>query len=152
VKRTRGALIGGIMSGLRTPVEGLTRRALLAAGGCALITFPRATNAAGSGITLIMVDDPNCKYCRKFEAEIGGRYPKTEEGRFAPLFKVRRKSRELAGFDPIIYTPTFLLVRGTTEAGRITGYPGAQYFFPELGALLAKVGFMPGLSGAPSRT
>ena len=128
----------------------LSRRALLA-GGAALLACPAAATAAFE-ITLIMVDDPNCGYCRKFEAEIGGRYPKTAEGRFAPLYKVRRKSRELAGFDPVIYTPTFLLVRGTSEIGRITGYPGARNFFPELDVLLSKAGYMPGLQTAPSRT
>ena len=96
-----------------------------------------------------MVADPDCRYCRTFEAEIGPRYPGTAEGRFAPLFKVRRKSRELSSFNPVISTPTFLLVRGTEEVGRITGYHGAGFFFAELDQVLAKVGFVPGLPGKP---
>jgi hypothetical protein len=128
----------------------LSRRSLLIAS-MAVIVAPSAFAASKRpDISLIMVDDPNCSYCRKFEAEIGGRYPKMAQGRFAPLFKVRRKSPELARFNPVIYTPTFLVIRGTEELGRITGYPGAEYFFSELDPLLAKAGFMPGLSPPPS--
>lgn len=96
---------------------------------------------ASAGIKLIMVDDPNCRYCRLFDAEIGGRYAKTDEGRYAPLVRVRRKSHELKGLNPVIYTPTFLLVRNGEELGRITGYPGPEYFFSELRELLGRTGF-----------
>ncbi len=107
--------------------------------------------AAGSGgLGLIMVDEPNCVYCRKWEAEIGGGYARSAQGRFAPLVKVRRKSRELSGFNPVIYTPTFILVRRGEELGRITGYPGREFFYPELDALLAQAGFAPGLAPAAS--
>jgi hypothetical protein len=130
----------------------VSRRALIA-GIATVLSAPTAFAASKRGdISLIMVDDPNCSYCRKFEAEIGGRYPKMAQGRFAPLFKVRRKSPELAQFNPVIYTPTFLLIRGTDEVGRITGYPGADYFFAELDPLLAKAGFMPGLSQPSAST
>lgn len=125
----------------------LSRRALLAVAA-ALIAPP--VQAAGDGLTLIMVDEPGCSYCRKFDAEIGGRYPKSAEGRFAPLVKVRRKSPQLAGFNPVIYTPTFILTRRGEELGRITGYPGPMYFFSELDQLLAKAGFAPGPGSGPS--
>lgn len=108
--------------------------------------------AGGDNLTLIMVDEPGCRYCRKFDAEIGGRYPKTAEGRFAPLVKVRRKAPELARFNPVIYTPTFILARRGEELGRITGYPGPHYFFSELDALLAPAGFAPGLTTGSSAT
>ena len=45
----------------------------------------------------------------------------------------------------MIYTPTFILVRRNEELGRITGYPGAEYFYAELDSLLAKVGYAPSL-------
>jgi hypothetical protein len=125
-----------------------SRRALLA-GGALLWATPGAA-ADPSALKLLMVDEPGCRYCRLFDAEIGGRYPKTAEGRFAPLVKVRRKSPELAGLNPVIYTPTFILVRRREELGRITGYPGQTYFFPELDQLLAQAGFAPGISSSPS--
>ena len=140
------------MKASKQAIVGPSRRAVIAGGIAGAVSLWIRPALAATGITLIMVDDPNCGYCRKFEAEIGPRYPRTAEGRFAPLFKIRRKSRELSAFNPVIYTPTFLLVRGTEEVGRIIGYPGADYFFPELDQLLAKAGYAPGLTEGPSRT
>lgn len=131
------------------PRFSVSRRAVLT-GLTAAVGVPCAwmrVEAAGStGLSLIMVDEPGCVYCRKWEAEIGGGYARSAQGRFAPLVKVRRKSRELSGFNPVIYTPTFILVRRGEELGRITGYPGRQYFYSELDLLLAAAGFAPGLT------
>ena len=118
----------------------------LAAAASLPFHAPPSKAASPDGLSLIMVDEPGCVYCRKWEAEIGGGYARSAEGRFAPLVKVRRKSRELSGFNPIIYTPTFILVRRGEELGRITGYPGREYFYPELDTLLTSAGFAPGLS------
>lgn len=117
----------------------LTRRRALAVALAAVIQPGRLW--AGSGVKLMMVDDPNCRYCRLFDKEIAGLYPKTDEGRFAPLVRVRRKSAELKGLNPVIYTPTFVLVRNGEELGRITGYPGPEYFFSELRELLRRTSF-----------
>lgn len=89
---------------------------------------------------LIMVDDPACRFCRKFDAEVGPGYPSTRQGRIAPLIKLRRDSYELGalGLAPAVYTPTFILMRGKREVGRMTGYPGAEYFFEELDTLIER--------------
>lgn len=123
----------------------LSRRTLLA--GLASATALPAAAAGSSGLDLIMVDEPGCVYCRKWDAEIGRGYGRTAQGRFAPLVRVRRKARELANLNPVIYTPTFILVRRGEEMGRITGYPGAEYFYSELDALLAQAGYAPSLPG-----
>jgi hypothetical protein len=117
----------------------MSRRAAigLALAGC----LSPARVLASAGVKLIMVDDPNCRYCRLFDKEISGLYPKTDEGRYAPLVRVRRKSPELRGLNPVIYTPTFVLVRNGEELGRITGYPGPEFFFSELRVLLGRTGF-----------
>ncbi|MEQ1697242.1 MAG: thioredoxin [Hyphomicrobiaceae bacterium] len=128
----------------------LARRTFLT--GLAAVTavpsllLPNTSAAGNAGLSLIMVDEPGCVYCRKWEAEIGGGYARSAQGRFAPLVKVRRKSRELSAFNPVIYTPTFILVRRGEELGRITGYPGRAYFYSELDTLLASAGFIPGVS------
>jgi hypothetical protein len=127
-----------------------SRRVVLT--GLATLALLPGRALAQSGLILLMVDDVNCRYCRKFDAEIGGGYPRSPQGRIAPLQKVRRKSRELQPFNPVIYTPTFLLVRRGEELGRITGYPGADYFYPELDLLLAKEGYAPGPAARPSGT
>lgn len=83
-----------------------------------------------------MVDEPGCRYCRMWDAQVGAGYTATREGRLAPLTRLRRHSARLKGLRPVIYTPTFILLSGGREVGRITGYPGPMYFWEELSALL----------------
>ncbi len=92
-----------------------------------------------------MVEEPGCRFCRQWDTEIGGAYRKTAEGRFAPLKRVRREDPDVKGLAPIVYTPTFVVMRSGEELGRITGYPGADYFYEELRPILAAAGFFPGL-------
>lgn len=126
----------------------LSRRTLLA-GLASTAALPCAA-ASSTGLDLIMVDEPGCVYCRKWDVEIGRSYGRTAQGRFAPLVRVRRKARELANLNPVIYTPTFILVRRGEELGRITGYPGAEYFYSELDILLSAAGYTPSLPGQSS--
>lgn len=96
--------------------------------------------ARAEATTLIMVDNPACHYCRRWNKEVGGGYGRTAEGRAAPLKRVGRDSKVLLGFAPVIYTPTFILVRDGREIGRITGYPGQLYFWEELSQLMSSAG------------
>lgn len=98
------------------------------------------TLARAEAATLIMVDDPACHYCRRWNKEVGGGYGRTGEGRAAPLQRVRRDSKILRGFAPVVYTPTFILVRDGREVGRITGYPGQLYFWEELSQMMSSAG------------
>jgi hypothetical protein len=90
--------------------------------------------------TLIMVDDPACHYCRRWNKEVGGGYSRTAEGLAAPLKRVGRDSKILAGFAPVIYAPTFILAQNGRELGRITGYPGQLYFWEELSQMMSSAG------------
>jgi hypothetical protein len=116
---------------------------LLAGAGLA----DRAAHAArpATGIRLVMVEEPGCRFCRKWDAEIAPGYRKSAEGRFAPLKRVRRGAPELRGLAPIVFTPTFVVLRSGEELGRITGYPGADYFYSELRPILSAAGFLRGL-------
>lgn len=102
-----------------------------------------AVARAETGVRLIMVEEPGCRFCRQWDAEIAPGYRKTAEGQFAPLKRVRRGAAELKGLAPIPFTPTFIVMRNGQELGRITGYPGADYFYTELRPLLSQVGFLP---------
>lgn len=105
--------------------------------------FSAGSAVAASDVQLIMVDDPVCHYCRKWDAEIGGGYAASDEGRFAPLRRVRRGSAELGALAPVVYTPTFIVLQSGAEVGRVVGHPGANYFYGELRVVLAKAGFTP---------
>lgn len=125
--------------------EQISRRAALGlffGGGALLLSAVRAGAQGESGVTLIMVEQPGCRFCRMFDAEIGLSYEANAEARFAPLTRVRRGAREIADFAPVVYTPTFIVVRGGQEIGRISGYPGPAYFWSELREILQTVGYV----------
>lgn len=135
------------------PRKGLGRvLARIAVAGLAMMAVsalpaagPPPAAAVSSQVRLIMVHEPGCRFCRKWEADIGPSYPRSAEGRFAPLVRVRRNAEALKGFAPVVYTPTFIVVRRDEEIGRITGYPGPDYFWEELDPILAVAGYSPGL-------
>ena len=107
----------------------------------ALIGFGFAAQAA----ELIMVEEPGCAWCAKWESELGDIYPKTSEGKYAPLRKV--KLHDLKRSDgpdtlgvmpsrPVVFTPTFLLVEDGKELTRLQGYPGEDFFWGLLEQML----------------
>lgn len=90
---------------------------------------------------LIMVEQPGCHYCEAWHDEVAPEYPKTAEGRFAPLVRVQLKdgAPEGVSFDrPAVFTPTFILVEDGEELARIEGYPGEDFFWGLLDAMLKK--------------
>ena len=94
---------------------------------------------------LLMVQDEACFWCEAWENEIGAIYPKTAEGKFAPLSRIdlanSLNDERLA--DRIIFTPTFILIKENEEVARIEGYPGAAFFWTLLEeALTNNTGFM----------
>jgi len=117
----------------------IDRRAFIL-GAAALAGTARAENAAGK-FELVMVEEHGCPWCARWNAEVGPIYPKTAEGRIAPL---RRIDISEVGGDGlavdmrVVFTPTFLLVRDGAEIGRIEGYPGEELFWWFLAALMQK--------------
>ena len=101
-----------------------------------------AAAASARAAELVMFDDPTCVWCRRWLAEVGPGYPKTEEGRRAPLRRVYVRNQAQSGValkSAVTGTPTFVLADEGREIGRIVGYPGAEYFYPMLGELLQKL-------------
>ena len=111
------------------------------------LTWARNAMAAddlfGGRTVLVMVDDAGCVYCAKWDREVRSGYEASAEGRFAPLERWRIGSRELSGLGRLSYTPTFVLIVGGKEAGRIIGYAGQDFFWGEIDRLYAKAGFKP---------
>jgi hypothetical protein len=91
---------------------------------------------------LIMLERPGCSWCLRWNREIAPVYPKTAEGRQAPLRRVDVTEpwpADLAGVDGDLYTPTFIVVDNGTEIARLRGYPGEDFFWPLLGEMLGKL-------------
>ncbi|HTO64325.1 MAG TPA: thioredoxin [Bradyrhizobium sp.] len=89
---------------------------------------------------LVMFERTGCAWCARFDSDIAPLYPKTDEGRAAPLRRVDRDQplpADLEGIDPGAFTPTFIVVDNGREIGRIRGYPGDAFFFGLLDRILA---------------
>ena len=91
---------------------------------------------------LIVIESDDCPYCKRFHAEIGVAYPKTEEGKRAPLRLLdisKPMPEEYRNVKPARVTPTFILVENNREVDRMIGYPGDEYFWFLLGEMLEKL-------------
>ena len=87
---------------------------------------------------LLMAEEAGCYWCARWNTEIGSIYPKTEEGRMAPLvrYDLRSDTPDVEFARRVSYTPTFILVTDGKEVGRIEGYPGEDFFWGLLGKII----------------
>lgn len=91
---------------------------------------------------LIMLEQRGCVWCQKWNEEIGGIYPKTDEGKRAPLRRLDIHSEipdDLAHIRIERFTPTFVVMDQGKEIGRIRGYGGDEFFWFLLNEILAKL-------------
>lgn len=96
---------------------------------------------ASAETRLLMFEQPGCTWCARWHAEIGPAYPRTAEGRTAPLERLQLGAALPADTvidRPATFTPTFVLVEDGREVGRIEGYPGEDFFWPLLAELIAR--------------
>lgn len=91
---------------------------------------------------LLMVERDGCSWCVAWDREVAPAYAKSAEGRLAPLRRIDIADWRRAGVTftmPPTVTPTFVLVSDGREIGRITGYPGADFFWGLLDEMLRKL-------------
>ena len=105
-----------------------------------------ATLNAAAQTTLVMVEEQGCMWCARWNEELGDIYPKTAEGRAAPLTRLDIHDARPDGMTfarALTFTPTFVLVVDGMETSRIEGYPGEDFFWGLLGQMLtwAKIDF-----------
>ncbi|CTQ31349.1 hypothetical protein JAN5088_00104 [Jannaschia rubra] len=98
-----------------------------------------APGVATAEVTLVMGEEAGCIWCARWNAEVAPEYPLTAEGHAAPLRRIDIHASvpddlDLAG--RIRFTPTFILVHDGREIARREGYPGEEFFWPVLGAML----------------
>lgn len=108
--------------------------------------------AAAAETRLMMFDQAGCHWCARWTADIGTEYPLTEEGTIAPLLRHRLRDPLPEGLtldSPPRLTPTFVLVHDGREIGRIEGYPGEDFFWGLLDAMIDK---LPPDTGAEDET
>lgn len=91
---------------------------------------------------LVMFETTGCPWCVYWKREIAPKYPKTDEGKAAPLRLVDMRAErpaDLAALAPVKAAPTFVLMHDGREVGRIVGFPGEDFFWPMLAQMLEKV-------------
>lgn len=91
---------------------------------------------------LLVVEQPNCPYCEQFNREVADIYPKTDEGKLAPIVRVQLLEAwpdKYKSVKPPPVTPAFILVNQGQEVDRLLGYPGDEHFWFLIGELLSKL-------------
>jgi len=124
------------MKGLRNRFFEMS--AALTLGLVVLASAPVSLQAA----QLIMLEQSGCHWCKMWNEEIGVAYPKTDEGKLAPLRRVDIHAAlpvDLKGLKKANYTPTFVVWHNGREIDRLRGYPGEHFFWPMLQQMLAKI-------------
>jgi len=96
---------------------------------------------ARADLVLAMFERAGCAYCIMWDNEIGPIYPKTTEGKVAPLRKIDLHAKlppDVALTSKPQFTPTFVLLRDGVEIDRLEGYPGEDFFWGLIGNMLKK--------------
>lgn len=117
---------------------------LMAIAGAVLVGFgspalTRETAPTGGPLRLIMIEEPGCSFCLRWRQDVEPGYTNSTEGQRAPLQTAMRGDPAIRQIERIVYTPTFVLMQGETEIGRIVGYAGADLFWWQLGELWRKL-------------
>lgn len=94
----------------------------------ALVLLPRPALAE---TYLLMAEETGCFWCARWNTEIAPIYPKTVEGKTAPLrrYDLHGEAPDVTFERRVHYSPTFILVENGHEVGRIEGYPGEDFFW-----------------------
>lgn len=110
---------------------------------CLLMLFLLANIASASESRLLMFEEEFCPFCAQWKREVGVIYHKTPQGRQYPLHTIDIDSdyAEYESLTDIRYTPTFVIWQNDREVGRITGYPGEDFFWGLLDQILEKLRF-----------
>lgn len=115
-------------------------RALSVLMGLAILASPAV--AQSRVVELLVVEKAGCPWCVAWDREVAPAYERSAEGRIAPIRRMDIAEWRRSGIRflaPLTATPTFVLVADDREIGRITGYPGADFFWGLLGEMLAKL-------------
>lgn len=111
---------------------------LVAAATLAWLAAPLAAAAS----ELLMFERAGCIWCARWDRDIAPIYAKTDEAKLLPLRRVNIDRGMPDGITlaaPVRYTPTFVVIDGGREIGRITGYINDESFWGLLGSYVGKL-------------
>jgi thioredoxin-related protein len=105
-----------------------------------LISSATSASEKDGAFRLIYVFSEQCVFCIAWERDVGRLYGDTEYAKKAPLFKIKISlfSSYFTDVMPKVSgTPTFILMKGNDEVGRIVGYQNRDMFFWALSEYIA---------------
>lgn len=108
-----------------------------------MLSVTAIVQSAAADTELVMVEEHGCIWCERWNTELSEIYPKTVEGKAAPLRRMdlhAPKPNDIEFARSLNFTPTFVLVVDGVEKGRIEGYPGEDFFWGLLGRMLTDAG------------
>jgi hypothetical protein len=111
----------------------------------AALAFPMALSStllAAADSYLLMAEEDGCYWCARWDKEISQIYPKTPEGKAAPLkrYDLRGETPDVDFKQRVTFTPTFIVVSDGKEVNRLEGYPGEDFFWGLLSQMLSRAG------------
>jgi thioredoxin-related protein len=97
----------------------------------AFAAFASVAPAMAQTLELVLFERPGCVFCARWDREVGAVYPLTEVGKKAPLRRVNLAEGQpkLQVDQPVLYSPTFVLMKDGREVGRIIGYRDDAMFW-----------------------
>lgn len=101
---------------------------------------PKPVDLATAPAVLLMIEEPGCPYCARWDRDIRKAYEASDEGAIAPLVRRRLGAADITFIKGVVYSPTFVLLASGREVGRILGYQGADLFWMQLSGLIGKAG------------
>ena len=85
-----------------------------------------------AGTSLIMVTSDYCPFCKAWENDVGTVYDKSPYAQTLPLTRInigRPIPEGVVLQEPVVGTPTFLIIRDSQEIGRQHGYDDKEMFW-----------------------
>lgn len=119
--------------------ERLNLKRFQSALAAALFSGATLAGTCAFSAELLMVEEEGCFWCEAWNNEISHIYPKTVEGKSAPLRRIdidENLEQVVVLKRSVHFTPTFLLVEDGQEVSRIEGYPGEDFFWGLLEKML----------------
>lgn len=106
------------------------------------LLFTVIASMAEAETFLAMAEERGCIWCARWDEDVSTEYPKTAEGKAAPLrrFDISEPPPDITFDGPVRFTPTFILVQDGNELSRLEGYPGEDFFWGLLQRMLTEGG------------
>jgi len=104
--------------------------------------FAVASAGVAAAAELVVFSQKGCVYCAAWERDVGRIFERTDEARLVGLRRVDMdapRPADLTGLPAVRVSPTFVVVDGGREVGRILGYRDQDQFWGLLHPILDRL-------------